>query len=204
MRACSRWALGSPELRGRSVAVIGCGHVGTHLARRLAAAGAELVLADIDPAKRELLDDLTGAQWLDPAQALTADVDIVAPCALGGVIDAAVAGHLRCAVVCGAANNQLAQDELAGDLAARGILYAPDFVVNSGGLINISIELEGYDPARAHQAVEEIEMLLGRVLALARSAGSTPLAAARRLAHQRLDAPPAPVSPRWPPPPSAA
>jgi leucine dehydrogenase len=186
------------------VAVIGCGHVGAHLARRLAAAGAQLVLADIDPAKRELLDDLAGAEWLDPAQALTAEVDIVAPCALGGVIDAAAAGHLRCAVVCGAANNQLAHDELAEDLAARAILYAPDFVVNSGGLINISIELEGYDPVRAHQGVEEIEMLVGRVLAVARSANTTPLAAAGRLARQRLDAPRAQAGTGWQPPPPAA
>jgi leucine dehydrogenase len=204
MRASCRWAFGSSDLTGRSVAVVGCGHVGAHLARGLAAAGAELVLADVDPDKREPLADLPGAHWTGPAEALVADVDMVAPCALGRVIDASVARRLRCAVVCGAANNQLADDDLATDLAARGILYAPDFVVNAGGLINISTEIDGYDSSRAHEAVAEIEPLLLRIFALAGSAGTTPLSAARRLAARRLGPGTRPPATAWRPPPSAA
>jgi leucine dehydrogenase len=204
MRASCRWSFGSPELTSHSVAVVGCGHVGAHLARRLAAAGAKLLLADVDPAKRELLADLSEADWAEPEVALAADVDIVAPCALGAVIDQATALRLRCPVVCGAANNQLAHDELADSLAARDILYAPDFIVNAGGLINISVEFAGYDPSRAHRAVGDIETVLARIFALAKSAGTTPLTAARRMAERRLSRAAGQPATTWQGPSSAA
>ena len=124
MRACCERAFGSRDLRGRTVAIVGAGHVGSELAKRLAKAGAKLLLADIDPAKRELADRL-GARWTDPSAALLADVDVVAPCALGGAIDEVNVGRLRARVVCGAANNQLAHDGLADDLAARGSCSRP-------------------------------------------------------------------------------
>ena len=187
MRACCAHELGSRDLHGRSVAIVGAGHVGSELAKRLARAGARLLLADIDPAKRALADRL-GARWTDPSAALLADVDVVAPCALGGAIDEVNVGRLRARIVCGAANNQLAHDGLADDLAARGILYAPDYIVNAGGLINISVEFDdgGYDAAVARRRVDGIEATMDEILAEVDMAGGTPLTAADRLARRNL------------------
>lgn len=187
MRACCERVFGSRDLRGRKVSVVGAGHVGSELAKRLSKAGAKLLLADIDPAKRVLADRL-GARWSDPSAALLAHVDVVAPCALGGAIDEVIVGRLRARVVCGAANNQLAHDGLADDLAARGILYAPDFIVNAGGLINISVELHpgGYRPDEARRRVAGIERTMNEILDEAESGGTTPLAAADRHARRRL------------------
>ncbi|MEA2459320.1 MAG: leucine dehydrogenase, partial [Thermoleophilaceae bacterium] len=179
MRACCEHAFGSRDLGGRTIVVVGTGHVGSELAKRLTKAGARLTLADIDPAKRSVADRL-GARWTDPSTALLADVDVVAPCALGGAIDEVNVGRLRARVVCGAANNTLAHDGLADDLEAHGILYAPDFIVNAGGLINISVELDagGYHPAEARRRVDGIERTMSMIIDEAASSGTTPLAAA--------------------------
>jgi leucine dehydrogenase len=188
IRVAAERVWGSDDLAGRSVAVVGLGHVGGTLARALAAGGARLVVADVAPAKRALADEL-GATWADPADALRADVDIVAPCALGGVLDHDSVPDLRCRAVAGAANNQLASDEIAEQLRARGILWAPDFVANAGGIINIAVELEpdGYDADRAAARVREIGDTLRTVFDLADAEGITPLAAAQRLARARLE-----------------
>jgi leucine dehydrogenase len=178
---------GTPDLAGRTIAVIGLGHVGGTLARALAAGGASLVLADVDPAKVALAKEL-GARWSEPEAALRAEVDVVSPCALGGVLDHASIPALRCRAVAGAANNQLASDELAGDLQARGILWAPDFVVNAGGVINIAVELEpgGYSADRAGTRVTAIGETLRMVFDMAAETGMTPLAAAQEIARERL------------------
>lgn len=187
MRACAERRFGSPDLSGRSVAVVGAGHVGSALARRLASAGAHVTLADIDPARRALADEI-GADWLEPTAALRAAVDVLAPCALGGVLDQTTIPHLRAPVVCGAANNQLAHDGLADDLAALGILYAPDFVANAGGIINISVELDpgGYDPGEASRRVATIQDTIAAVFDEAEVDGVSPLVAAYALARRRL------------------
>ncbi|MEA2438803.1 MAG: leucine dehydrogenase [Thermoleophilaceae bacterium] len=189
MRACCEAEFGTRDLRDRTVSIVGAGHVGSELAKRLARAGAKLLLADIDPAKRDLAQSL-GARWTDPSTALLADVDVVAPCALGGAIDEVNVGRLRACIVCGAANNQLAHDGLADDLASRGILYAPDYIVNAGGLINISVEFDerGYDAAEARRRVDGIEHTMNAIVAEATAAGSTPLTAADRLARRNLAA----------------
>jgi leucine dehydrogenase len=178
---------GTPDLAGRSIAVIGLGHVGGTLARALAAGGASLVLADVDPAKQALAEEL-GARWGQPEAALRAQVDVVSPCALGGVLDHASVPALRCRAVAGAANNQLASDELAGDLQARGILWAPDFVANAGGVINIAVELEpdGYSADRGSARVMAIGDTLRTVFDMAAESGMTTLAAAEELARERL------------------
>jgi leucine dehydrogenase len=187
MRACCAREFGTRDLRGRSIAIVGAGHVGSELAKRLARTGAKLLLADIDPAKRTLAERL-GARWTDPSSALLAEVDLVAPCALGGAIDEVNVGRIRARVVCGAANNQLAHDGLAEDLAARGILYAPDYIVNAGGLINISVEFDegGYDAAVARRRVDGIEATMDEILDEVDAAGGTPLTAADRLARRNL------------------
>jgi leucine dehydrogenase len=167
--------------------IAGLGHVGASLARRLAAAGAELAVSDIDPDKRGLASALD-ATWLDPEKELVAECDILAPCALGGAIDEANLPLLRCEVICGCANNQLADERLAAALAEREILYAPDFVVNAGGLIHVYREIRGYSEERARELALGIEDNLGSILAAARERSITPLDAARQLAQERLDA----------------
>ena len=178
---------GTADLAQRSIAVIGLGHVGGALARGLAAGGAALVLADVAPGKRALADEL-GATWAEPIEALSAAVDLVAPCALGGLLDDSTVPLLRCRAIAGAANNQLAGDAVAAELHGRGILWTPDFVANAGGIINIAVELEpdGYSPDRARARVLAIGETVGMVLDMAESAGMTPLAAAQELARQRL------------------
>jgi leucine dehydrogenase len=178
---------GTPDLTERTIAVIGLGHVGGTLARALAAGGASLVLADVVPEKRALADEL-GAAWAEPGAALLAEVDLVAPCALGGVLDGSTVPALRCRAIAGAANNQLATDAIADALQARGILWTPDFVANAGGIINIGVELEpaGYDPARARERVLAVGDTVRALLAAAARDGITPLAAAMALARERL------------------
>jgi leucine dehydrogenase len=187
MRACCSRRFGSPDLEGRVVAVIGTGRVGAALARRLSDAGARLLLADIDERKRMLADELPGAKWCDPNFALQAEVDVLAPCALGGVVNETSVGLLRCEIVCGSANNQLSHEGLAEDLQAHGILYAPDFVANAGGLINIAVERQGYDRELALQRVRGIEDTVEELLDEAEASQTTPLAAAHRLARLRLE-----------------
>jgi leucine dehydrogenase len=187
MLACARHRWDHETLDGALIAVIGLGHVGGRLARLLRDRGCELLVADVDPAKRAVADAL-GARWIEPTPAAAASVDVLAPCALGGAINADTLPRLRCDVVCGSANNQLADDSLAEELAAREILYAPDFIANAGGLINVYGEMEGYDEDRAMRLARGIEKTMDQVLGRARDLGSTPLAAARELAARRLDA----------------
>ena len=184
--ACER-AFGSASLAGRSVAVVGLGRVGGKLARLLAEEGATLVAADVDEGKRALADEL-GARWTDPDSALTADVDVLAPCALGGVLDDDTVPELKCRVIAGAANNQLAADAIAVQLADREIVWAPDFVANAGGIINISVELEpaGYDAVRAEERVRGVSDTTRAVFDHADATGATTLAAAMEIARRRL------------------
>ena len=187
IRACVRERFGSGDLAGRRVAVVGLGHVGARLAERLAAAGCELGVSDIVAGRRELAASL-GARWIDPADAMETECEVLAPCALGGAISAANATRLRCDVVCGSANNQLADESLAGPLAERGILYAPDFIANAGGLIHVYREIKGYSEERAVALAEGIERTLEAVLQIAAERGVSPLAAARERARERLGA----------------
>jgi len=184
--ACER-AFGTPSLEGRSVAVVGVGHVGGPLAELLAAGGATLVLADIDGGRRELADRL-GARWTDPPTALTAEVDVLAPCALGGVLTEELVPQLGCRVIAGAANNQLVAEAVGELLAAHAILWVPDFVANAGGVVNIAVELEpeGYDTQRAETRVRAVGDTVRAVLDHADAAGITPLAAAMEIAHRRV------------------
>ena len=188
LASCER-AFGSTSLEGRSVAVVGLGSVGLRLARLLAKKGAALVVADIDERKRADADKL-GARWLAPDRALAAEVDVLAPCALGGVLNEDTVPRIQAPVIAGAANNQLADESVADLLARRDILWAPDFVANAGGIINISVELErgGYDPHRARSRVHGIGDTL-RAIYDAAAGGMTPLTAAMELARRRLAEP---------------
>jgi leucine dehydrogenase len=185
IRACCERAFGSSSLRGRTVAVVGLGHVGSRVAKRCAQGGARLVVSDVDQSKRELADQL-GARWTTPEQALESEADVVSPCALGGVLNDETVARLRCQVIAGAANNQLADERIADLLADRGILWAPDFVVNAGGIINIAEELDRYDPAVARRRVRAIADTVRQIFEDAEARKVTPLAAAMALAHRRL------------------
>ena len=168
--------------------MIGLGQVGSRVARRLAADGAELLVTDIDPSKRRLADEL-GATWTDPETALRADVDLLVPAALGGILTPDSVATLRCAAIAGPANNQLADDGVADALRDRGILWAPDFVVNAGGVIyGNAMEMEGCSRAEAIARVDAVAGSLDAVFSAARTHSITPLAAARRVADERLSA----------------
>ncbi len=186
IRASCERVFGSPSLAKRRVCVVGLGHVGARIARRLARAGARIVVSDLDPRKRELAAAI-GARWVAPATAMSVEADVLAPCALGGVLNDETVPALRSPIVAGAANNQLAGDHVAELLAARGVLWAPDFVANAGGIINISVELEGpYDPSRARRRVRAIGDTLRDIFARADATGAPPLTVAMELARQRL------------------
>jgi leucine dehydrogenase len=182
--ACER-RFGDRSLKGRTVCVIGLGHVGSRVAIRCARAGAALTVVDVDQRKRAIAERL-GAGWTTPERALVADVDVLAPCALGGVLSPESVARLRCRAIAGAANNQLTDDAVAGLLHARGILWVPDFVANAGGLINIAEEIGGYDPARARRRVRAIAGTLRELFDTAAAAGGTPLEAAMEIARRRL------------------
>jgi leucine dehydrogenase len=185
IRACCERRYGSPELDGVRVAVVGLGHVGSRLAQRLAAAGAQLMVSDIDRTRRAVAAAL-GADWLVPEEEMLAECDVLAPCALGGAIDTENVGSLRCEIVCGSANNILAEDSLAEQLATRDILYAPDFIANAGGLINVFGELHDLNRERVGRLVDGIGVCVGRVIDAAVERSITPLAAAYELADERL------------------
>jgi valine dehydrogenase (NAD+) len=188
MRAAAEHAWGSTSLRGRTVGVEGVGKVGHRLVDHLIEAGADVVVCDVST-------DATGAvrarhpevRAVDGIDALVAQkLDILAPCALGGTLTEQVVDALTARIVCGAANNQLAHHGIEKVLADRGITYAPDYVVNSGGVIQVADELAGFNFDRARAATEQIFVITARVLAIADSDGVPPSVAADRLAERRM------------------
>ena len=160
-------ATGSGELEGRVVAVQGLGHVGYWLAKQLHQAGAKLLVSDLYEQRLTRAQDEFGATLVPADEIIRSECDVLAPCALGAVLDDVSIPALQCKVVCGAANNQLAEPRHGPALRERGILYAPDYVVNAGGIINISVELEptGYDEAVARQRVEAVPEALAEIFA---------------------------------------
>jgi leucine dehydrogenase len=187
IRACCEHRYGSSDLDGRVVTIVGLGHVGLALAERLAAEGCALRVSDIDDGKREEARRLD-ARWVDPDAAAGTECDVFAPCALGGAINGESIDRLRCEIVCGSANNVLADDSLAAALDERRILYAPDFIANAGGLINVYGELRDLSQGEAEELVDGIGGALGRVFEVASTRSITPLEAAKEVAEDALDA----------------
>lgn len=180
---------GSRELAGRSVAIQGLGNVGRHLAGYLIERGAKVYGCDIHDASIEQAREL-GVEIVPVDQIVDADVDVFAPCALGGSLNDDTIPRLRCRIVAGGANNQLADQEVHGPgLVARGILYAPDFVINAGGLINVFSEATGtYDRDRALLRARGIGTSLRRIYTTAETEGIPTHVAAERVAEQRIEA----------------
>ncbi|MBW6440196.1 amino acid dehydrogenase [Actinoplanes hulinensis] len=189
LRAVVADRFGSHDLAGRSFAVLGVGRVGGHVLRLLAEAGARVVAADVDPSRRTVADSF-GAAWTDPHGCLTAEVDVLVPAALGGVLTPETVPELRCAAVAGPANNQLDRPGTAALLHERGILWAPDVVVSAGGIIHaIATELHREAPDRVAARIGGIGDTLTRILDAARETSSTPAEAAARLAGWLVDYP---------------
>jgi leucine dehydrogenase len=189
MRAALAEAGLSEDFVGVHVAIQGAGHVGSIVARHLLEAGARVTIADIYDERVAPLVEL-GARRGDHEAIHAEQCDIFSPCALGAVIRPETINRLRCRIVAGAANNQLADDAMGDELKRRGILYTPDFALNSGGVINIGDELigDGYDPERAKQSVERIETTLQAVFERARGDGVAPHHSALQMARERIAA----------------
>ena len=188
MRAAAERTWGAPTLHGRTVGVAGVGKVGRHLVRHLLEDGADVVVTDVaDAAVAAVLSDHPGVRAVADTDALVASrLDVYAPCALGGALTDAVVATLSAAIVCGAANNQLAHEGIEKQLQDRGVLYAPDYLVNAGGLIQVADELEGFSFDRARQRAEKIFDTTAQVFALADADGVPPAVAADRLAERRM------------------
>ena len=177
---------GDDSLSGVHVAVQGVGKVGRRLVEDLVEAGAGVTVADVDGEAVERVERAYGVSSTSPEEIYDVDCDAFAPCALGGVLNDETIPRLRCDVVCGSANNQLAERRHADALAERGVLYVPDYVANAGGLVSGVVEMEGGDTADALVRVSEIRDRLDRVFETAHEEGNTPLAAADRYAERRM------------------
>ncbi|MEV8546209.1 Glu/Leu/Phe/Val dehydrogenase [Streptomyces sp. NPDC051572] len=190
MRASAQHLWGDPSLRGRTVGIAGVGKVGHHLVEHLRDEGAEVVITDVrEESVRRILDKHpTGVTAVTDTEALirVEGLDIYAPCALGGALNDATVPVLTATVVCGAANNQLEHPGVEKDLADRGILYAPDYVVNAGGVIQVADELHGFDFDRCKAKAAKIFDTTLAIFARAKEDGIPPAAAADRIAEQRM------------------
>lgn len=186
IKACALEVFGDSGLAERTVAIQGVGKVGSALCGYLAEEGARVFVAeaDVDNLARVVRD--YGVETIDPDSVFRAEVDILAPCAMGGFINDDTLGEFRCKVIAGAANNQLARDEHGDKLKDLGILYAPDFVINAGGLINVEDELRGYERARAMKRVEGIYKQLQHIFAMARERNMSTARAAVEYAQDRI------------------
>ncbi|MYQ47280.1 valine dehydrogenase [Streptomyces sp. SID4985] len=190
MRASAQHVWGDPSLRGRQVGIAGVGKVGRHLVGHLRAEGAEVVLTDVRPdAVRQVMaehpEGVTAVASTDELIRVEG-LDIYAPCALGGALDDRTVPVLTAKVVCGAANNQLAHPGVEKDIADRGILYAPDYVVNAGGVIQVADELHGFDFERCRAKAAKIFDTTLEIFATAKADGIPPAAAADRIAERRM------------------
>lgn len=189
IKAAVRQRFGEPELRGKSVAIQGLGSVGFHLAKYLHELGAKLFGADIDGEAVDWAVSELGLEAVPPEEILEVECDVLAPCALGGILDETTIPKLRCAIVAGGANNQLDREETDGQaLHERDILYAPDFVINAGGLINVYNELAGeYNQDRALRMTRVIYLNLMRVFEISERDGVPTHVAADHVAAERIE-----------------
>jgi leucine dehydrogenase len=187
MKASAKWKLGSDALADRTVALQGCGHVGYYLCKYLREEGARLIVTDIAKEKVERVCDEFGARPVKPEEIYAQEADVFAPCALGAVINDDTLGRLRVRIVAGGANNVLAEPRHGDALEKRDILYAPDYVINAGGLINVNSELEAWGGDRAYRKAGEIYDTMLRVYELAKAEQLPTYLAADRLAEHRIE-----------------
>lgn len=186
MQAAAKYRWGVDSLAGRTVAIQGCGNVGYYLASYLHADGARLIASDVDAAKVERVVQEFGATAIAPLDIYAVEADVFAPCALGGVINDQTVHSLRVEIVAGGANNQLLEPRHGDELAARNILYTPDYAANSGGVINGCRDLLGWDSAQSAAKVDEIYDTVLNIFEIAAAEGIPTHKAADRLAEARF------------------
>jgi leucine dehydrogenase len=186
IEACVKFVYGREGLDGMKVAVQGIGHVGYHLCKELHAMGAELTVADVDPLKSERAKREFGAHIVPLDAIYGVECDIFAPCALGSALNDGTIPQLKCKIVAGAANNQLAEPRHGEDLMQRGILYAPDYAINAGGLVNVAQEVLGYDVEKARDKTMKIFDTIYEIADRAKKAMAPTSRIADMIAEERL------------------
>jgi leucine dehydrogenase len=189
IKACAAVKFGSDSLAGKKVVIQGAGNVAASLAKYLTDEGAKVIITDIYIDKANAVAKATGAEVVAPEKIYGLECDIFAPAALGAIINDETIPQLQCAIVAGPSNNQLANEERhAQALKDRGILFAPDYVINAGGLINVANELEGYSQSRALKQADGIYDVLKKILLLAQEKNITTVEASNQVAEDRLRA----------------
>jgi leucine dehydrogenase len=187
IKACAHEKYGSDDLAGMTVAVQGTGHVGYYLCKFLSQEGARLVVTDIDAERTRRVVDEFGATVVDADEIYSVDAQVFAPCALGAIVNDDTIPQFRFEIIAGAANNQLAQERHGDLLHKRGILYAPDYVINAGGLINVYGELNDWTSDQARRKAGEIFDTLTQIFELAKQEGIPTHEAADRVAERRIN-----------------
>lgn len=187
LEACQVFLSELDAVKGLHVAVQGVGRVGSRIVDMLLARGATVTIADPDAEAVSRVTSKHAVTIVSPNEIYDVDCDVFSPCALGGILNDDTIGRLRCKVVAGSANNQLADERHGAELHRRGVLYAPDYIINSGGLINVAEELSGYDSERAMRKAAGIKDVLLKILDSARANGIPTYEAADRFAEERIE-----------------
>ena len=169
-------------------AVQGVGHVGMEFVKLLSERGAKVFVTDINQELVQRAVDDYGAEAVSSDEIYDVDANIYSPCALGGTVNEKTLERLKCKIICGAANNQLANNEIGDEVQKRGILYAPDYAVNAGGLMNVSLEIDGYNRERAMRMLRTIYFNLGRIFEISKRDSIPTYLAADRMAEERINA----------------
>ena len=186
IKAALKFKFGSDDLKGKRVAVQGLGNVGTNLVKDLLADGAEVIVSDIDAAKVKKHVEKYQVRSVSPEEILFTDCDVLAPCALGALVNDNTIKKLKCQIIAGGANNVLAEARHGDQLKELGILYAPDYVINAGGLMNVFVELEGYSHDRAFDKTRKVYDNCLQVFEIAKAENIGTHTAADRMAEKRL------------------
>ncbi|MET0329948.1 MAG: Glu/Leu/Phe/Val dehydrogenase dimerization domain-containing protein [Dyella sp.] len=177
---------GNEDVGKYSYAVQGCGHVGSEFIKLLREQGAKVFVTDINKDAVQRCVDELGCEAVGLDEIYDVDADVYSPCALGGTVNEQTIDRIKATIICGAANNQLANDAIGDELARRGVLYAPDYAVNAGGVMNISLEIDGYNRERAMRMMRTIYYNLGRIFEISQSENVPTYKAADRLAEERI------------------
>lgn len=180
-------AFGDEDVGKYTYAVQGLGHVGMEFVKLLKERDAKVFVTDINQDLIRQAVDAHGAEAVGPDDIYDVDADVYSPCALGGTLNEHTLDRIKAKVVCGAANNQLAEDAIGDALQKRGVLYAPDYAVNAGGVMNVALELDGYNRERAMRMMRTIYHNLGRIYAIADRDGISTYRAADRMAEERIE-----------------
>ncbi|HET6632323.1 MAG TPA: Glu/Leu/Phe/Val dehydrogenase dimerization domain-containing protein [Rhodanobacteraceae bacterium] len=186
--ASLKYKHGNEDVGKYSFAVQGAGHVGTEFMKLLREQGAKVFVTDINQAAVQRCVDELGCEAVGTDEIYDVDADVYSPCALGGTVDEQTIDRIKAGIICGAANNQLATDAIGDELMKRGVVYAPDYAVNAGGVMNVSLEIDGYNRERAMRMMRSIYYNVGRIFEIADRDGIPTYKAADRMAEERISA----------------